>query len=98
MNETAAVGLPVAVVAKHRAVSFAENNGGGIVAGVAEKEAGVLGEELVSRVYFKVAVEAELGGVGAAVEEGSAVAAVVAERRSGGMVVGHSIEARVVQG
>lgn len=73
------VGVPVAAAAEDRTVSLAEDGGGGGVAEVAEKGAGVLGEEGVGGVDVAVAAEAELRGVGAAVEEGRGGGAVVAE-------------------
>lgn len=73
------VGVEVAIGAKEEAVGAAEDGGGGGAAAVAEGEAGVLGEDGVGGVDMAVAGEAELGGVGSAVEQRRGGVAVVAQ-------------------
>ena len=68
LTEAAAVALPVAVVAEDGGLGGAEDSGRRVGTRVAEARARVLGEKRVGGVDLAVAGEAELGGVGAAVE------------------------------
>lgn len=71
--------LEIAILAENGAVRGADDDGGGGIAGVAQKAARVLDEELSGGVHFPVTGEAELGGIGAAEEEGRRVAAEIAD-------------------